>query len=46
MVSESYVSISEHPIDVEMLLANVKDDSAGATILFLGQSETITLAML
>ena len=39
-------SISEHPIDVECLLANVKDDSAGATILFLGQSETITLAML
>lgn len=29
-------SISEHPIDVEMLLANVKDDSAGATILFFG----------
>lgn len=29
-------SISEHPIDVEMLLANVKDDSAGATVLFLG----------
>jgi molybdopterin synthase catalytic subunit len=29
-------SISEHPIDVEMLLANVRDDSAGATILFLG----------
>jgi molybdopterin synthase catalytic subunit len=30
------LSISEHPIDVEMLLANVRDDSAGATILFLG----------
>ena len=29
-------SITEEPIDVEMLLANVKDDSAGATILFLG----------
>ena len=29
-------SISENPIDVEGLLANVKDDSAGATILFLG----------
>jgi molybdopterin synthase catalytic subunit len=29
-------SISEHPIDVEMLLANVRDDSAGATVLFLG----------
>ena len=29
-------SISEHPIDVEMLLANVKDDSAGASILFFG----------
>jgi molybdopterin synthase catalytic subunit len=29
-------SISEDPIDVEMLLANVKDNSAGATILFLG----------
>ena len=29
-------SISEDPIDVERLLANVKDDSAGATILFLG----------
>src|SRR5215211_3236203 len=29
-------SISERHIDVEMLLANVKDDSAGATILFLG----------
>jgi len=28
--------ISEHPIDIEMLLANVKDDSAGATVLFLG----------
>ncbi|MDQ3836062.1 MAG: molybdenum cofactor biosynthesis protein MoaE [Thermoproteota archaeon] len=29
-------SISEDPVDVEILLANVKDDSAGATILFLG----------
>ncbi len=29
-------SISQDPIDVERLLANVKDDSAGATILFLG----------
>lgn len=29
-------SISKHPIDIEMLLANVKDDSAGATVLFLG----------
>ena len=29
-------SISEHPIDIETLLANVKDDSAGATVLFLG----------
>lgn len=29
-------SISEDPIDVEELLANVKDDSAGASILFLG----------
>jgi molybdopterin synthase catalytic subunit len=29
-------SISEHPIDIEMLLADVKDDSAGATVLFLG----------
>jgi molybdopterin synthase catalytic subunit len=29
-------SISEHTIDIEMLLANVKDDSAGATVLFLG----------
>jgi molybdopterin synthase catalytic subunit len=29
-------SISENPIDVEGLLANVKDDSAGATVLFLG----------
>ena len=30
------ISISEHPIDVEKLLANVREDSAGATILFLG----------
>lgn len=30
------ISISEHPIDVEKLLANVRDDSAGATVLFLG----------
>jgi molybdopterin synthase catalytic subunit len=29
-------SISEDPIDDEMLLANVKDDSAGATGFFLG----------
>lgn len=29
-------SISKHSIDIEMLLANVKDDSAGATVLFLG----------
>ena len=29
-------SISENSIDVEGLLANVKDDSAGATVLFLG----------
>jgi molybdopterin synthase catalytic subunit len=29
-------SISEDPIDVEELLANVKDDSAGASLLFLG----------
>ena len=29
-------SISEHPINVEMLLANAQDDSAGATVLFLG----------
>lgn len=29
-------SISEHPIDVGSLLASVKDDSAGATVLFLG----------
>jgi molybdopterin synthase catalytic subunit len=29
-------SIFEHPIDVETLLANVRDDSAGATVLFLG----------
>ena len=28
--------ISEHPIDIERLLASVKDDSAGATVLFLG----------
>lgn len=30
------ISISEHPIDIEKLLANVRDDSAGATVLFLG----------
>jgi molybdopterin synthase catalytic subunit len=30
------ISISEHPIDVEKLLANVSDDSACATVLFLG----------
>jgi molybdopterin synthase catalytic subunit len=29
-------SISEHPIDIGKLLASVKDDSAGATVLFLG----------
>jgi molybdopterin synthase catalytic subunit len=29
--------ISEHPINVETLLASVKDDSAGATVLFLGR---------
>ena len=29
-------SVSEHPIDIETLLENVKDDSAGATVLFLG----------
>jgi molybdopterin synthase catalytic subunit len=29
-------SISEHTIDIEMLLENVKDDTAGATVLFLG----------
>ncbi len=29
-------SISEDPIDVERLLTNVKDDSAGATGFFLG----------
>ena len=30
------LSISEHTIDIEMLLENVKDDAAGATVLFLG----------
>lgn len=30
------LSISEHTIDIEMLLDNVKDDAAGATVLFLG----------
>ena len=29
-------SISERPIDIQILLENVKDDSAGATLLFLG----------
>jgi molybdopterin synthase catalytic subunit len=29
-------SISEHTIDIEILLENVKDDAAGATVLFLG----------
>ena len=29
-------SISEDPIDIDMLLSDVKDNSAGATILFLG----------
>lgn len=36
VVSGFLFSISKHPIDIEMLLANVKDDSAGATVLFLG----------
>jgi molybdopterin synthase catalytic subunit len=30
------LAISEHTIDIEMLLENVKDDTAGATVLFLG----------
>ena len=30
------LSISEHKINIEMLLENVKDDAAGATVLFLG----------
>ena len=30
------LSISEHTIDIETLLENVKDDAAGATVLFLG----------
>lgn len=30
------LSISEDTIDIEMLLENVKDDAAGATVLFLG----------
>ena len=30
------LSISEHTIDIEMLLENVKDNAAGATVLFLG----------
>jgi molybdopterin synthase catalytic subunit len=30
------LSISEHTINIEMLLENVKDDTAGATVLFLG----------
>ena len=30
------LSISVQPIDIEMLLENVKDDGAGATVLFLG----------
>lgn len=29
-------SISERPINIEILLENVRDDSAGATVLFLG----------
>jgi molybdopterin synthase catalytic subunit len=29
-------SISEHTIDIEILLENVRDDAAGATVLFLG----------
>jgi molybdopterin synthase catalytic subunit len=30
------LAISEHTIDIEMLLENVKDNAAGATVLFLG----------
>ena len=30
------LSISVQPIDIEMLLENVKDEGAGATVLFLG----------
>ena len=30
------LAISEHMIDIQMLLENVKDDAAGATVLFLG----------
>ena len=29
-------SISEHPINIDVLLENVRDDSTGATVLFLG----------
>jgi molybdopterin synthase catalytic subunit len=29
-------SVSEHAIDIEMLLKTVKDDAAGATVIFLG----------
>ena len=36
VVLNSMSSVSEHPIDIETLLENVKDDSAGATVLFLG----------
>jgi molybdopterin synthase catalytic subunit len=30
------LAISEHTIDIELLLENVKDNAAGATVLFLG----------
>jgi molybdopterin synthase catalytic subunit len=30
------LSISEHTINIEMLLESVRDDTAGATVLFLG----------
>jgi len=29
-------TISKHPIDIEKLLSNVEDDSAGATVIFFG----------
>jgi molybdopterin synthase catalytic subunit len=42
------LSISEQPIDIEMLLEKIKDDGAGATVLFLGsvrnQSEGSTVS--
>jgi molybdopterin synthase catalytic subunit len=42
------LSISEQPIDIEMLLDKIKDDAAGATVLFLGtvrnQSEGSTVS--